>query len=102
MRLFLLIIIVVFTGFIQAHSQATQNSISSLPESQIDIPIQISLKPFYTLAEKNVDHYFTSPNYPNGWVESDCATRYKYHFTRSPLANDHEWHHTKPCLYRII
>jgi hypothetical protein len=84
MRLFLLII-TAFSGFIQAHSQATQNSITSLPESQIDIPIQISLKPFYTLAEKNVDHYFTSPNYPNGWVESDCATRYKYYFTRSPL-----------------
>jgi hypothetical protein len=59
--------------------------IDSLPESQIDIPIQINLKPIYALAEKNVDTVFTSPNYPDGWVQSDCATRYKYHFRRSPL-----------------
>lgn len=59
--------------------------IDSLPESQIDIPIQINLRPIYALAEKNVDTVFTSPDYPEGWVQSDCATRYKYHFRRSPL-----------------
>ncbi|MGZ3939365.1 MAG: hypothetical protein ACXVLT_11975, partial [Flavisolibacter sp.] len=59
--------------------------IDSLPESQIDIPIQINLRPIYALAEKNVDTVFTSPGYPDGWVQSDCATRYKYHFRRSPL-----------------
>lgn len=59
--------------------------IDSLPESVIDIPIQVNLKPFYALAEKNVDTVFTSPNYPDGWVQADCATRYKYHFRRSPL-----------------
>lgn len=56
-----------------------------LPESQIDIPIQISLKPIFKLAEANVDREFTSPNYPDGWVQADCATRFKYHFRRSPL-----------------
>lgn len=60
--------------------------IDSLPESQIDIPIQINLHPIYALAEKNVDTVFTSPNYPEGWIQSDCATRYKYHFRRSPLS----------------
>jgi Domain of unknown function (DUF4403) len=60
--------------------------IDSLPESQIDIPIQINLKPIYTLAEKNVDTVFTSPGYPDGWIQSDCTTRYKYHFRRSPLS----------------
>jgi hypothetical protein len=59
--------------------------IDSLPESQIDIPIQVNLQPIYKLAEKNVDTVFTSPGYPDGWVQSDCATRYKYHFRRSPL-----------------
>lgn len=59
--------------------------IDSLPESQIDIPIQVDLKPIYRLAEKNLDTVFTSPNYPDGWVQADCATRYKYHFRRSPL-----------------
>lgn len=86
MKFLFLIIAVASSACIQAQSSTLQNfPVESLPESQIDIPIQISLKPFYTLAEKNVDHYFTSPDYPTGWVESDCATRYKYHFTRSPL-----------------
>ena len=59
--------------------------IDSLPESQIDIPIQVNLRPIFALAEKQVDTVFTSPNYPDGWVQADCATRYKYHFRRSPL-----------------
>lgn len=37
------------------------------------------------MAENNVDTVFTSPNYPNDWVQADCETRYKYHFRRSPL-----------------
>ena len=57
----------------------------SLPESQIDIPIQINLKPIFAMADKSVAAVFTSPNYPDGWVQADCATRFKYHFRRSPL-----------------
>ena len=57
----------------------------SLPLSRIIIPIQVNLKPVYALAEKNVDTVFTSPNYPNDWIQMDCGTRYKYHFRRSPL-----------------
>ena len=56
-----------------------------LPESQIDIPIQINLKPIFAMADKSVAAVFTSPNYPDGWVQADCATRFKYHFRRSPL-----------------
>lgn len=56
-----------------------------MPLSQIDIPIQVNLKPVFALAERHVDSAFTSPNYPDGWVQADCATRYKYHFRRSPL-----------------
>ncbi len=75
-------------SFIIGSSQDTTSSgikIDSLPESQIDIPIQVNLRPIYSLAEKNVDTVFTSPGYPDGWVQSDCSTRYKYHFRRSPL-----------------
>lgn len=68
-----------------AQKTSTNLTIDSLPESQIDIPIQINLKPVYRLAENNVDTVFTSPNYPNGWVQANCETRYKYHFRRSPL-----------------
>jgi len=63
----------------------TNFKLDSLPVSEINIPIQINLKPVYTLAEKSVDTVFTSPNYPDGWVNAGCATRYKYSFRRSPL-----------------
>src|SRR5215204_3132515 len=66
-------------------AQAPVINIDSLPLSQIIVPIQINLKPIYALAEKKVDTVFTSPNYPNDWIQMDCGTRYKYHFRRSPL-----------------
>ena len=28
---------------------------------------------------------FTSPDWPNGWVQEGCATKYKYFFRRDPL-----------------
>jgi hypothetical protein len=83
MRLFTLLFFLASFHFSQA--QTNNKWIDSLPESQIDIPIQINLKPIYAIAEKNVDTVFTSVNYPDGWVQSDCATRYKYKFRRSPL-----------------
>jgi hypothetical protein len=73
-------------AFGQAQQTASNVTIDSLPESQIDIPIQVNLRPIFRLAEQKVDTVFTSPGYPNGWVQPDCATRYKYHFRRSPLS----------------
>jgi len=63
----------------------TNFKLDSLPNSEINIPIIINLRPLYTLAEKQVDTLFTSPNYPSGWVQEECDTRYKYSFRRSPL-----------------
>lgn len=64
---------------------ATDFKLDSLPDSEINIPIQINLKPVYALAEKQVDTLFTSPGYPDGWVQTGCDTRYKYVFRRGPL-----------------
>ncbi len=86
MRFSFLFFAIVFKLSINAQNKSSTGiKIDSLPESQFDIPIQINLKAIYSLAEKNVDTVFTSPNYPDGWVQADCATRYKYHFRRSPL-----------------
>src|SRR5689334_12523669 len=63
----------------------TNFKMDSLPESEINIPIQVDLRSIYALAEKTVDTVFTSANWPEGWVQDDCATRYKYIFRRSPL-----------------
>ncbi len=63
----------------------TPYSLDSLPFSEINVPIQINLRPIYAMAEKQVDTLFTSPNYPTSWVQEACDTRYKYSFRRSPL-----------------
>lgn len=65
-------------------TQTTFN-LDSLPVSEINVPIQINLKPIYAMAEKSVDTSFTSPKYPDDWVYDGCDTRYKYVFRRSPL-----------------
>jgi hypothetical protein len=57
----------------------------SLPLSEINIPIQVNLRPIYALAEKSVDTLFTSLKYPNNWVQEACDIRYKYVFRRGPL-----------------
>ena len=59
--------------------------LDSLPDSEINIPIQVNLKPVYQIAEKNLDTVFTSPNYPDDWVQESCDVRYKYVFRRGPL-----------------
>ncbi len=58
----------------------------SLPNSDINIPIQVNLKPLYSMAEKSVDTLFTSPKYPDEWVQEGCDTRYKYIFRRGKLS----------------
>lgn len=63
----------------------TDFNLDSVPVSEINIPVQISLKPVYAMAEKNVDTLFTSAGYPDGWVQEGCDMRYKYVFRRSPL-----------------
>src|ERR1043165_792950 len=59
--------------------------LDSLPNSEISIPIQVNLKPIYQLAERSLDTVFTSPNYPDDWIQEACDTRYKYVFRRGPL-----------------
>ena len=59
--------------------------LDSLPNSEINVPIQVNLKPFYQMAEKSVDTVFTSPGYPDNWVYDGCDVRYKYILRRSPL-----------------
>lgn len=63
----------------------TDFNLDSVPVSELNIPIQINLKPFFAMAERKVDTLFTSPGYPNGWVQEGCDMRYKYVFRRSPL-----------------
>ena len=60
----------------------------SLPESELNIPIQVNLQPVYSIAEKTVDTVFTSPNYPEDWVQAGCDVRYKYSPPKNQSPND--------------
>ena len=89
--LFLSGLLIVVTSYSQKINPANPDmspgnfKLDSLPDSEINIPIQINLKPVFTMAEKSVDTMFTSPGYPDGWVQDGCATRFKYVFRRSKL-----------------
>jgi hypothetical protein len=89
--LFLLSLFTVVTSYSQKINPANPDlspgnfKLDSLPSSEINIPIQINLKPMYAMADKSVDTVFTSPGYPDGWVQDGCDTRFKYVFRRSPL-----------------
>ena len=89
--LFLLSLFTAVTSYSQKINPANPDlspgnfRLDSLPNSEINIPIQINLKPMYAMAEKSVDTVFNSPGYPDGWVQDGCDTRFKYVFRRSPL-----------------
>jgi Domain of unknown function (DUF4403) len=59
--------------------------LDTLPLSEIDIPVKISLQPLYELAERKVETVYTSDNYPNQWQYDGCDTRYMYQFKRDKL-----------------
>lgn len=86
-----LVIVACSNGFSQKINPANPDQspenfkLDSLPSSEINIPIQVNLKPLYGMAEKNVDTVFTSPGYPDEWVQEGCANRFKYVFRRSKL-----------------
>ncbi|MBM3432042.1 MAG: DUF4403 family protein [Bacteroidetes bacterium] len=63
----------------------TQGQLSEVAASEINIPLQLSLKPFYEWIERSVDTVFLSEGYPEGWVQKGCDLRYKYKFWRGPL-----------------
>lgn len=63
----------------------TYFALDSLPVSDIDIPLQINLKPLYDIAEKNVQKIYASEGWPNEYVVNNCDTKYMYRFKRGPL-----------------
>lgn len=63
----------------------TYFSLDTLPVSDIDIPLQINLKPLYGMVEKNVQKIYASEGWPNEYVVNNCDTKYMYRFKRGPL-----------------
>lgn len=55
------------------------------PNSTLLVPVTVNLQPLYGLAERSVDSFYTSEEYPDGWQQEECEVRYKYTFRRGPL-----------------
>ncbi len=64
---------------------AVRFATDTLPLSEIDIPLQLNLRPFYAMADKNVKTIYASPGWPNDFAVENCDTRYMYRFKRGPL-----------------
>lgn len=60
------------------------DSLPSLPESVINVPIRIGVKPLLDKAETLAPLEFTSEQWP-GYTQQGCDFRYKYRFVRSAL-----------------
>lgn len=69
----------------QRPAMLTAGISDTIPLSEIDIPVHISLKPLYAMAENQVDTVYTSPGWPDTYIIDKCATRYMYRFRRGPL-----------------
>jgi len=60
-------------------------TLDTLPLSEIDIPLQVNLKPLYSIANKNVQTIYASEGWPNEFIVSNCDTKYMYRFKRGPM-----------------
>jgi hypothetical protein len=73
--------------------ESSEQSLPVLPQSEIDIPIQIYAPPVLQKAESAINDEFTSEAWPN-YVQSGCDFRYKFRFVRSGM--------TVSCVNNII
>ncbi len=65
-------------------SSDEKRSLPELPQSEMDIPIQIAAAPILAKAEKLVPSVFTSDGWPE-LMHPSCDFRYKYRFVRTNL-----------------
>jgi hypothetical protein len=61
-----------------------KRTLPELPQSELDIPIQIAAAPVLAKAEKLVPSIFTSDGWPE-LMHPSCDFRYKYRFVRTSL-----------------
>lgn len=55
-----------------------------LPESRIEIPVKVYMRPLLSLMDSITSREFTNDQWPN-YTQSSCDYRYKYRFVRSPF-----------------
>ena len=65
-------------------SNEEKHALPELPQSEMDIPIQIAAAPVLAKAEKLVPTEFTSDGWPE-LLHPSCDFRYKYRFVRTNL-----------------
>lgn len=65
-------------------SSAPARSLPALPQSYINIPVKVYMKPLLSVMDSSTAKEFTNDKWPN-YTQSGCDFRYKYRFIRSPF-----------------
>ena len=71
-------------GATSVPGNTTERTLAPLPESRINIPIKVAMKPLLEKMEATTAKQFTSDKWPD-YYQSSCDFRYKYRFLRSPF-----------------
>ncbi len=61
------------------------DTIPALPVSDIDVPVQVNLKPVFSAVEQSLQLEYSSPGWPDEYEEESCTTRYMYSFRTGGL-----------------
>jgi hypothetical protein len=72
------------TATIEAPSPIVERTLPPLPESRINIPVKVAMRPLIEKMEAVTAKQFTSDKWPD-YYQSSCDFRYKYRFLRSPF-----------------
>jgi Domain of unknown function (DUF4403) len=59
--------------------------LNPLPVSELDIPLQINLRPLYSSLEQSMQIEYTSPGWPDEYETHDCSLQYMYRYRTGEL-----------------
>ena len=79
------------------------DTLPSLPDSRIDLPLKVAGRPLLAFADSMVPREFTSDGWPN-YLQTSCDFRYKYRFVRSGFTltcNDNTLHVQMRASYQV-
>ena len=68
----------------ESASLVVERTLPPLPESRINIPVKVAMRPLLEKMEAVTAKQFTSDKWPD-YYQSSCDFRYKYRFLRSPF-----------------
>lgn len=69
----------------QAAAPGSTTNMSVLPASEIDVPVQVNLRPVFSAIEQTLQLEYSSPGWPDEFETEGCDTKYMYSFRTGDL-----------------